>query len=131
MRCHHALGLARRAAGIDDHGPPPFRDSWERGAGSGTNRFIGRYGAHRRREVHGLHHGGEIGVHDDGLGVGVADDVLELCGWVRDGERNGDAAGPPDRPLDRDVVKARRGEKGDPRLREVVAPGEQARGDAG
>jgi len=80
--------------------------------------------------VHGLHHGGEILVHHDGFGVGVADHILELCGRVRDGERDGDPAGPPDPPLDGDVVKARRGEKGNPGLREVVAPDEQARGDA-
>jgi hypothetical protein len=73
---------------------------------------------------------GEIRVHDQGLGLGVADYVFELCGRVRDGEWNGDAAGPPDPPLDRYVVKARRGEKGDPGLREVVATGEQALGDA-
>src|SRR5206468_507371 len=61
----------------------------------------------------------------------VPDHVLELCGRVRDGQRDRNPAGPPDPPLDRDVVKARRGEKRDPGLREVVAPGEQARGDAG
>jgi len=70
-------------------------------------------------------------MHHDGLGLGVADHVLELGGRVRDGERDGDSTGPPDPPLDRDVVKARRNEKGDPGLREIVAPGEQARGDAG
>jgi hypothetical protein len=69
-------------------------------------------------------------VYHDGLDLGVADHVRELCGRVRDGERNGDAAGPPDPPLSRYVVKARRGEKCDPGLREVVAPGEQTRGDA-
>ena len=81
--------------------------------------------------MHSLHDGGEITVHHDGFGLGVADHVLELCGRVRDGQRDRNPAGPPDPPLDRDVVKARRGEKGDPRLGEVVAPGEQARGDAG
>jgi len=49
---------------------------------------------------------------------------------MRDGERNGDAAGPPDPPLGGCVVKARRGEKGDPGLGEVVTPGEQTGGDA-
>jgi len=35
-------------------------------------------------------------VHHDGLSLGVADHVRELWGRMRDGERNGDAAGPPD-----------------------------------
>jgi len=69
-------------------------------------------------------------MYHDRPGVGVADHVLELCGRVGDREWNGDAAGPPDPPLDRNVMKARRDEKGDPGLREVVAPGEQALGDA-
>ena len=80
--------------------------------------------------MHRLHDPGEIGLHGDGLGIGVADHVLELGGRVGDGEWDGDAAGPPDPPLDRYVMKARRDEKGDPGLREVVAPGEQAVGDA-
>ncbi len=130
MRRHHALGLARRAAGVDHHGPPPVRQYGERGAGSGTHRVVGRDGSRRRRQVHHLHHGGEIGVHDDGLGLGIADHIGELRGRVRDGERNGDAAGPPDPPLGGDVVKAGRGEEGDPGLPEVAAPGEQALGDA-
>jgi len=80
--------------------------------------------------VHGLHDGGEIGVHHDHARVRVANGVFELRRRVRDGERDGDPAGPPDPPLDRYVVKARRSEKGDSGLREVVAPGEQAPGDA-
>lgn len=68
-------------------------------------------------------------MYHDGFGLGVADHVLELRGWVRDGERNGDAAGPPDSPLGGDIVKARRGEKSDPGFREVAAAGEQTPGD--
>jgi hypothetical protein len=49
---------------------------------------------------------------------------------MRDGERNGDAAGPPDPPLSGYVVKTRGGEKGDPGLREVLTPGEQTCGNA-
>jgi hypothetical protein len=77
-----------------------------------------------------LHDDAEIRVHHDGLSLGVADHVRELWGRMRDGERNGDAAGPPDPPLSGYVVEARRGEKGDPRLREVLTPGEQTCGNA-
>jgi len=69
-------------------------------------------------------------MHDDHARVRVANRVLEFRRWVRDGERNGDATGPPDPPLDRYVRKVGRGEKGDAGLAEVVAPAEQARGDA-
>ena len=69
-------------------------------------------------------------MHYDYARVRVANRVFEFRRWVRDSERNGDAAGPPDPPLDRYVMKARRDEKGDPGLREVGAPGEQAPGDA-
>jgi hypothetical protein len=77
-----------------------------------------------------LHDGAELRVHHDGLSLGIADHVRELWGRMRDGERNGDAAGPPDPPLRGYVVKARRGEKGDPGLREVLTPGEQTCGNA-
>ena len=109
---------------------PPRRHTGEQGAESSTHRFSRRDGAQPGREFHRGDAGGELRVHHDGLGVGVADHVLELGGRVGDGERNGDAAGPPDSPLDRHVVKAWTGEIGDPGLREVVPPGEQALGDA-
>jgi hypothetical protein len=69
-------------------------------------------------------------MHYDHARVRVANRVFEFRRRVRDGERDGDAAGPPDPPLDRYVGKVGRGEKGDAGLPEVVAPGEQARGDA-
>jgi hypothetical protein len=68
-------------------------------------------------------------VHDDHLGVRVADHVLEL-GWrMGDGERNRDAARAPDPPLCGDVGKTGRREEGDAHLGEVVAPGQKARRD--
>jgi len=76
-----------------------------------------------------VHDGAEVRVHDDHLRVRVADDVLELRRRMSDGERNRDAAGPPDPPLRGDIGKAGRGEKRHARLREVVAAGEQACGD--
>ena len=87
-------------------------------------------GAHPGWEFHRPDDGGEFRIHHYGLGFGVADDVLELGGRVGDGERDGDAAGAPDPPLDRYIVKARSGEKGDAGLRQVVVSGEQALGDA-
>src|SRR6266516_4286620 len=68
-------------------------------------------------------------MHDDDLGVRVADHVLELGRRVRHSEGDGDATGPPHAPLRRDVGEARRRQEGDADLREVVASGEQTRGD--
>ena len=61
---------------------------------------------------------------------GVVDYVLELRGRVRHGKRYSDTPGPPDPPLDRNMVEARWHEKGDARLLEVTPSAEQARGDA-
>ena len=77
-----------------------------------------------------MHDRGEVGVHDDHVGVCVANDVFELGRGMRDRERDRDSAGAPDPPLRRDVSKTRRREKGDARLLQVVAAGKQTRGDA-
>ena len=70
----------------------------------------------------------EVGVDDDGCGLGIQDDVLEL--WLRMLNTQWDrgTAGPPHTPLDRDVVDARRDEEGNPVLGEVGTAIEKTRG---
>jgi hypothetical protein len=60
-------------------------------------------------------------VDHEHAGSAIGEHVVHLGRRVRQAQRHGDAAGQPGRPLRDDVVAARRGEQGDPRLLEVGA----------
>jgi hypothetical protein len=70
------------------------------------------------------------GIGDDDRRVGVSDDVLELGRGMRDGQRHGHAARAPDAALDRRVRKARRHQKRDARLMQIVVIAEQLSSNA-
>jgi len=96
--------------------------------------FRGRRGGHEHVDRHEpragargerRQHGSRRFLADDHGGAGVADDVVELRGRVRRGQRHRDTARAPDAALHGGIREAARHEKGDARLVQIVASVEQ------
>ncbi len=125
-RGHDALGPACRAARVDHHG-----------AAGGRNRQAGRRSRCKkvsRRDEPGpdryrdrRHAFGRRLVGDDDRRPRVANHVVELGRRVRQGERHGDAAGPPGADECRHVLAAGRNQKRDAALGQVRRAVEEGR----
>ena len=116
----HPLGLARGAAGIENHGPPRRRHRRQRTGGV-------RQGLGARPESEpalGRNGPDQVGIirmgHDHG-GLGIINDVFQLRPGMEQGQRHGNAAGPPDAPLQGDVMEALRRQEGHRPLVQVLA----------
>ena len=133
MRGDDPFGLPRRAAGVDDQGPSPLIHPHPRaacGLRGMRQRLVRSYHPKSLHRTESPNCVGEVRVRDDDLRLRVLDHVLQLGGRMRGSERNRDAAGPPDAPLRCHVVPARGHEERDPRLHEIRAAVQEARGDA-